>query len=472
MLWLVLAGWSLFALTWFGLHAWIVPRIGEWRPDLERWASSAVGVVVRVGDIRADGSGQGRTWLPALMPSFELRDVQLIDSQGRVALQLPLIRTSISARSLWRGGFEQIVIERPVLDVRRTAQGRIEVAGLDLAGPGEGDTRAADWFFSQSEFVIHDGTLRWTDDLRSQPPLALEQLDLVARNTALTHQFRIDATPPPEWGERLSLRGRLREPLLDLNGKRTPNENPWHHWSGEVFADFTHVDVERLRAYVDLSNWGVEVGAGRGALRAWADVAQGQLTGVTADLLLQGVQAQLGPQLPVLAIEDLQGRLAAALVRRRLRTLHAKPGLSHARWRDLAGRQPAPGAHGGARRPRRQPRTPCPTLRPCRPCVHRQSAAAARSEPWAAGAVAPRGPGQWPECALAGARRCGAGRRRGTRPGQRHLPGQRARRRPGALGPAQRAHVGDGALSAARPARRQWCHGGLRLQRSGWSRAP
>ena len=312
MLWLVLAGWSLFALTWFGLHAWIVPRIGEWRPDLERWASSAVGVVVRVGDIRADGSGQGRTWLPALMPSFELRDVQLIDSQGRVALQLPLIRTSVSARSLWRGGFEQIVIDRPVLDVRRTTQGRIEVAGLDLAGPGEGDTRAADWFFSQSEFVIRDGTLRWTDDLRSQPPLALEQLDLVARNTALTHQFRIDATPPPEWGERLSLRGRLREPLLDLNGKRTPNENPWHRWSGEVFADFTHVDVERLRAYVDLSDWGVEVRAGRGALRAWADVAQGQLTGVTADLSLQGVQAQLGRQLPALAIEDLQGRLAAA----------------------------------------------------------------------------------------------------------------------------------------------------------------
>ncbi len=312
MLWLVLAGWSLFALTWFGLHAWIVPRIGEWRPDLERWASSAVGVVVRVGDIRADSHPQNRGWLPALMPSFELRDVQLIDAQGRVALQLPLIRTSVSARSLWRGGFEQIVIEQPVLDVRRTAQGRIEVAGLDLAGPGEGNSRAADWFFSQSEFAIQGGTLRWTDDLRSQPPLALEKLDLVARNTALSHQFRVDATPPPAWGERLSLRGRLREPLLDLDRQNSRHKNPWHRWSGEVFADFTQVDVERLRGYVDLSDWGVEVRAGRGALRAWANVAEGQVAGVTADLSLQGVQAQLGPQLPVLGIEDLQGRLVAA----------------------------------------------------------------------------------------------------------------------------------------------------------------
>ncbi|WP_439520516.1 YhdP family protein [Hydrogenophaga sp.] len=311
MLWLVLAGWSLFALTWFGLHAWIVPRIGEWRPDLERWASSAVGVEVRVGEIRAKDTDNARAWLPALMPSFELRNVQLIDSQGRVALELPLIRTSISARSLWHGGFEQIVIDQPVLDVRRTAQGRIEVAGLDLAGPGEGNTDAADWFFSQSEFVIQGGTLRWTDDLRAQPPLALEKLDLVSRNTALTHQFRVDATPPPAWGERLSLRGRLREPLLDLDRQGARQQNPWHRWSGEVFADFAHVDVERLRAYVDLSDWGVEVRAGRGALRAWADVANGQVAGVTADLSLQGVQAQLGPRLPVLAIEDLHGRLAA-----------------------------------------------------------------------------------------------------------------------------------------------------------------
>ncbi len=311
MLWLVLAGWSLFALTWFGLHAWIVPRIGEWRPDLERWASSAVGVPVRVGEIRADGSAQGASWLPALMPSFELRDVQLFDAQGRVALHLPLVRTSVSARSMWRGGFEQVVIDQPVLDVRRTAQGRIEVAGLDLAGPGDGNATAADWFFSQREFVIQRGTLRWTDDLRDQPPLALENLDLVSRNTALSHQFRIDATPPPEWGERMSLRGRLREPLLDLDQRRDAREPVWHRWSGELYADFSKVDVERLRAYVDLSDWEVEVRAGQGALRAWADVAMGEVAGVTADLALQGVQVQLGAQLPELAIEELQGRVAA-----------------------------------------------------------------------------------------------------------------------------------------------------------------
>ena len=310
LLWLLLGVWGLFALTWAGLNGAIVPRIGEWRPDLERWATQAVGVPVRIGEIRAESGSSVMGFLPALVPSFELRDVQLIDAQGRVALQLPLVRTAVSVRSLWRGGFEQVVVEAPVLDVRRTAQGRIEVAGLDMSGPSPGDNAAADWFFSQSEFVIRHGTVRWIDDLRRQTALALGDLEFVARNTARTHHWRIDATPPPEWGERISLRGQLRERLLNL-GHRAAGQPVWNDWSGELFADFTRVDVARLRTYVDLSDWGVEVRTGQGALRAWAQVDRGQVAGVTADLALQNVEAQLGPRLPTLALENVQGRLAA-----------------------------------------------------------------------------------------------------------------------------------------------------------------
>ena len=309
-LWVVFLAWGLFVLTWAALNWWIVPRIGEWRPELERWASQVVGAPVRVGEIRADNTASGERFLPDLMPSFELRDVQLFDPQGRVALHLPLVRTAVSVRSLWHGNVEQVVIERPVLDVRRTAQGRVEVAGLDLSGPGGNNGGGADWFFSLREFVIQEGTVRWTDELRGRPALALNDLAFVARNTARTHQFRIDAAPPPEWGERLSLRGRLREPLIEL-GSRAPDQLPWHSWNGELYADFSHVDVAQLRAHVDLSTWGVDVRAGQGMLRAWADVVDGAVAGVTADLALNNVDAQLGRELPAMAIDELQGRLAA-----------------------------------------------------------------------------------------------------------------------------------------------------------------
>lgn len=314
LLWLVLAAWLLLALTWGGLHLWIVPRIDQWRPDLERWATRAVGVPVRVGALRAESGQGGHAWLPdflpGLAPTLELQDVQLLDAQQRPALQLPRVWATLSPRSVWRGGFEQIRIEAPELDVRRTAQGRIEVAGLDFSGPASGDTAAADWLFAQPEFVILQGTVRWTDELRGQPALALSALDLVLRNSARRHAFRLDATPPADWGDRLSLRGQLREPLLQLP-QRPDTQAPWHNWRGELYADLPRADVSRLRAHLDLSEWGVQLQAGRGALRLWADVEQGRISGVTADLDLQAAAARLGPARPLLAIEQLQGRLVA-----------------------------------------------------------------------------------------------------------------------------------------------------------------
>jgi len=315
LLWLVLAAWGLFALSWALLQLWIVPGIGEWRPELERWASRAVGVPVKVGAIealpRAADTGRLPEFLPSFMPAFELRDVRLYDAQGRVALQLPQVRASVSVGSLWRLRAQQLVIERPVLDVRRTAAGRIEVAGLDMSAGDTGPGGGVEWLFDQPEFVIQGGEVRWTDELRQQPVLTLQALDLVLRNTARTHKLRLDATPPASWGERFNLRADLREPLLGFGGPPAVPGQPWRRWDGQLYADFARADVARLRAYLDLSRWGVVVQSGAGSLRVWADLARGQLGGVTADLDLRAVDAQLGANLPPLQLDTLHGRLAA-----------------------------------------------------------------------------------------------------------------------------------------------------------------
>ena len=313
LLWVVLAVWALFALTLGVLHLWIVPRIGDWRPDLERWASAAVGVPVTVGAIRAESVGEPASqagYLLRLVPALALDDVRLFDTAGREALRLPRVRAAVSVTSLWRLGFEQLLIDAPVLDIRRTPQGRIQIAGLDVSDPQQDDGRAADWFFSQTEFVVQNGTVRWTDELRGQPMLALSSLNFVVRNGLRSHLLRLDASPPVEWGQAFSLIANLREPLIDL-GPAPRDRAPWHNWSGELYADFPAVDLARLKGHLDLSDWGVEVRAGQGRLRAWSDLERGQLAGVTADLGLKDVATRLGTGLPELALERVDGRLAA-----------------------------------------------------------------------------------------------------------------------------------------------------------------
>jgi len=288
----VVLAWLLLGLAWGALHWVIVPRIGEFRPQLESRVSQALGVRVRVGAVQAQSKG--------MVPSFELTDVTLLDAQDRVALRLPRILIAVSPRSLWRLGFEQIYIDRPELDIRRAADGKITIGGLDFSNTRQTDSAALDWFFSQLEFAIHDGTLRWTDEQLAGEPVLLQQVSVVVRNRGRHHDMRLDATPPESLGSRFTLRGKFLQPLL------TSRNGRWQDWEGQLHAAFGRADLSALRHYMPL---GVDLAKGRGALRAWMDIAHGRITQVAADVALTEVQVALGKNLQALAVQRVLGRV-------------------------------------------------------------------------------------------------------------------------------------------------------------------
>jgi uncharacterized protein (TIGR02099 family) len=291
---LVIAAWSLLLVAWLTLHWGILPHIQQWRPQIEQRASNALGVPVRIGNISVRSSG----WIPSL----ELRGVVLQDKQGRAALELPRVVASVSARSMFalELRFDQLFIDSPHLEVRRDAQGHIFVAGLDMNGPGTGDNAAANWFFSQREFVIRSGSLTWTDEQRNAPALSLREVEVVIRNGLRSHEMRMDATPPAEWGERFSLRGRFTQPLLTDSGD-------WNRWSGLLFAQLPRADVSQLRRHVKLP---FELSEGDGALRGWMDVHDGKVEGATVDVALREVTLRLAPSVEPLSLAQIEGRLA------------------------------------------------------------------------------------------------------------------------------------------------------------------
>jgi len=283
--------WITVGLFWGGLHFLIVPRIGELRPWLEQQASAALGVQVRIGNVAARSNG--------LTPSFEMTQVVLLDPQGREALRLPSVIAALSPRSALHLGFEQLYIESPVLEVRRSADGRIWVAGLAINALQESDGNAADWLFSQTELAVRHGTVQWTDELRGAPPLALSGVDVVLRNRHLTHALRLDADPPEAWGSRLHLSAVFNQPLL------TTRSGNWRAWQGQVYAALDRIDIAQLRPYIDP---GVGIDRGTGALRAWVDIDRAEVLGATADVALSGVQITVAKDLQPLALARVSGR--------------------------------------------------------------------------------------------------------------------------------------------------------------------
>ena len=70
-------------------------------------AQKTIGVPVRIGEISAESTG----WVP----SFELRNIELLDPEGRTALRLPKVMIAISVRSVLGLKLEQLVLDGPEL---------------------------------------------------------------------------------------------------------------------------------------------------------------------------------------------------------------------------------------------------------------------------------------------------------------------------------------------------------------------
>ena len=290
----------LLVLAWLTLQWGILPHIEDWRPEIERHASRAVGVPVRIGHISVRSS----SWIPAL----DLRDVVLRDASGAEALRLPRVSAALSPRSLLvlSPRLAQLYIEDARLLVRRDGAGHLHVGGLDLAAratvSSADEAATLDWLFSQEEIVLRRGAVRWIDEQRNAPALELGDVDVVLRNGLRSHDMRVDATPPADWGDRFTLRARTRQPLFSYAGD-------WRRWTGTLYADLPRGDVAQLKRHVDLP---FELSGGQGSLRLWLDFQNNHWRSATADLQLAGVAMRLAPEVEPLAVARAGGRLSAS----------------------------------------------------------------------------------------------------------------------------------------------------------------
>ncbi|PPE66282.1 TIGR02099 family protein [Caldimonas caldifontis] len=288
---------GLMLVAWMVMLWAILPRIDTWRAPIERAATQALGLPVQIGHIRAQ-SHAGTPW-------FEFTDVRLLDADGREALRLPQVRSTLSWSTLWHARLRlgRLELQSPELEVRRDPEGRLHVAGLGLTSGGtSASPEALDWFISLPEFLVHDGRVRWVDEQRGLPPLALDDVDAVMRNSgagARRHEFRLDATPVAGWGERFSLRARFTQPLLTRASDRS-------QWSGQAYAELPRV---QLRALQDHLGWPTRLDGGEGSVRAWADLHQGRWQGLTADLDLTEVVGRLDGAPEALDLAALRLRL-------------------------------------------------------------------------------------------------------------------------------------------------------------------
>lgn len=285
--WLAFAAWLAFTVLVLALRFVVLPKVADYRDEIERAASKAVGQPVSIGRIEARWQG--------LNPDLVLDDVVVADRQGGAAFSLTRVEGVMSWQSLLRLRpiLSLLAFDGPVLHVRREVNGKLTVAGMDTES--EGDPAFAEWVLDQKRIRIHDATIVWEDRLRKAPPLVLEDLQFALDNSGRRHRFGLSAAPPAHLAARVDIRGEVRGNLGDALDKLT----------GKLFVELDYADLAGWRAWVD---YPVLLPQGRGALRVWGDLGDGAGK-VTADVALEELRIRLGRKLPELDLANMRGRL-------------------------------------------------------------------------------------------------------------------------------------------------------------------
>jgi uncharacterized protein (TIGR02099 family) len=285
----------LFGATVLGLRYVVLPNVDSYKPEIERMATRAIGNQVSIAGLQASWSG--------LHPRLSLDKVVIHDKFGNPALTLPNVSATLSWWTVVVGDLRlhQLVITRPEMDVRRDADGKLYVAGIQADFGKGGDGKGADWVLQQREIVIRDGRLRWNDDRRAAPELVLDDVNFVLRNQWRHHRFALKATPPAAFAAPLDVRAAFDHPHF------TRTIADMKTWKGELYADLRDTDLTVWRTYFD---YPIEMQQGKGSVRAWLNFDRARVANFTADLTLSNVSTRLRQDLDLMNLVEVSGRVS------------------------------------------------------------------------------------------------------------------------------------------------------------------
>lgn len=285
----VVLGATLSALSIIGLRYWLLPNIERYHEQIISSVSHHLGRTVTVENISGDWQG--------LRPRLALKNLSVLDQDQRPALVLPEVRVSISWLSLLSAElrFSSLEINRPELLIRRDTHGAFFVGGVPVISSGRDDYKLADWLLLQSRMVARNALIVWVDEQRGAPPLVLENVNVRIESLFNHHRFALRAVVPEELASPLDVRGDFRgASFSDLK-----------NWRGQVFTQLQYADITAWRAWLDLPQ---QFSQGRGAVRAWLDVAAGRAARMQVDLAVRDVATKLADDVPEMMMKRLQGR--------------------------------------------------------------------------------------------------------------------------------------------------------------------
>jgi uncharacterized protein YhdP len=251
---------------------WVLPRVNEWRPEIEQALSEAAGVPIKVETIDAQWYGINAT--------LELKNLRIYDAENVAQLGIPEIEVIVSWRSLLQlePVFRYVGVNDLVLVARRNEHGVLSVGGFALEQGQESQggfwqSPTMRWLLQQGRINIVNARVIWVDQMGDAIPMIFDDIDLTASNGLLTHRIDAKVKLPHEWGGEFELGAKIDSVENSLSNLLIDEPQ------GQIFASISSIVPARLSNLVDMPH--IE---GDFAARVWVGLRAGKFTTVTLDV--------------------------------------------------------------------------------------------------------------------------------------------------------------------------------------------
>lgn len=298
---------ALIACSLLYLNFWIVPRIDQYRPELEKIFSGRLGATLQIGRLQAIHHG--------LFPELRIYDATVRDEQGQIALTVGQINAQLSVWALLGLDiqFSKLILQEPTLRIYRREDNHIFIAGIDITTILQNNSKTKQkqglpdgvlWLLRQHQLQIQNGKLSWRDNTNNAPDILISNLNLDIRKQQRKHLLQLEATPPRAWGLPFSIEAYFTEP-------QTSNTANYLDWSGQIQASFPEANIEQLRRYVLLP---FDIEKGKGSVHVNVRYDNGEVTQTTADLQLAEVELQTAQTDTPIRLINLKGSFTGSWI--------------------------------------------------------------------------------------------------------------------------------------------------------------
>jgi len=290
---LVLAAVALSAGLLIRFVLW--PQASTARQWLEDRASLAISARLTMDGLE--------TYWDGMHPAFRARGLKVVDSEHRPLLSAGTLDGKLSWRSLFSMDlqFVSLGISQSDLLVRRTSDGKLLVAGLevDASGKQPGDDRFLRWLVSQGSVDLTEGKLRWLDEQNHLPQLDVAQIHFNAHRDGSRHVMTLQAQSAALAPKPLVLQATFRHDYLRSAGN-------WRYWSGQANWDIAQLQLPAVQRYLSVFD---QVAGGSFSTDGSIDFRNGRILRSQTRLRASGVDLKLAGASEPLRLANAQAFL-------------------------------------------------------------------------------------------------------------------------------------------------------------------